>query len=226
MEVLCEVITARGNRRSTAVQPDPLDPLHARFLALLPRLELHAHISFRHLKFPLQKEEAVQEVVALAWKWFLRLAQRDKDVSGFVTAFASFAARAVKGGRRLIGQQKAKDVLSPIAQQRHGFTVARLPDVSTLSGNPYDEALQDNTVSPVPEQVMFRLDFPAWLTTRTDRDRRIIGDLMLGERTLDVARKFGLSPARVSQLRREFMRDWQLFCADPADFERPSPRSC
>ena len=75
-------------------------------------------------------------------------------------------------------------------------------------------------------QVSFRLDFPAWLLTRTDRDRRVVEDLMLGERTLDVARKFGLSPARISQLRREFKQDWQLFCADPADFEQPRPRVC
>ena len=37
---------------------------------------------------------------------------------------------------------------------------------------------------------------------------------MLGERTLDVANKHGLSPARVSQLRREFMEDWTHFCGD------------
>ena len=35
---------------------------------------------------------------------------------------------------------------------------------------------------------------------------------MPGEGTLDVASKHGLSPARVSQLRREFREDWHRFC--------------
>jgi hypothetical protein len=31
------------------------------------------------------------------------------------------------------------------------------------------------------------------------------------ERTTDLARKFGLSEGRVSQLRQEFYEDWNLF---------------
>jgi len=77
-----------------------------------------------------------------------------------------------------------------------------------------DVALHDNTRSPVPDQVAFRLDFPAWVNTLSDRDRRVVGDLMAGERTLDVAAKYGLSPARVSQLRREFMEGWARFCGE------------
>ena len=50
--------------------------------------------------------------------------------------------------------------LSPLAQQRKGFTVGKLPDYGTLNGTPLEEALHDNTRSPVPEQVCFRLDFP------------------------------------------------------------------
>ena len=37
---------------------------------------------------------------------------------------------------------------------------------------------------------------------------------MLSARTLDAARKHGLSPGRVSQLRREFKEGWQRFCDD------------
>jgi hypothetical protein len=64
----------------------------------------------------------------------------------------------------------------------------------------------------VPEQVAFRLDFPAWRRTRCERDRGILDDLMAGERTGDVARRHGLSAGRVSQLRREFRDDWLRFC--------------
>ena len=34
---------------------------------------------------------------------------------------------------------------------------------------------------------------------------------MTGERTLDVSRKHGLTPARISQLRRDFHDDWERF---------------
>jgi hypothetical protein len=189
------------------------DVRHAAFLALVPRLQTHGQVYFRHLK-PAEAEEAIADMVALAWKWFVRLAERGKDARDFPAALATFAARAVNDGRRLCGQDKARDVMSRRAQRLRGFTVERLPDMTTLSGGPYADALADNTRSPVPEQVAFRLDFPAWRLSRAERDRRIIDDLMVGERTLEVANRHGLSPGRVSQLRREFLNDWRRFCGE------------
>ena len=139
------------------------------------------------------------------------MAEKGKDATRFPTAPASYAAKAVKCGRWVYGQMKAGDVLNEHAQQRHGFYVGKLPDFSTLSENPLAEALIDNTRSPVPEQVMFRIDFPSWLTTRTERDRRIIHDMAMGQRTLDMSRRYGISPGRISQHRREFHDDWQHF---------------
>jgi hypothetical protein len=63
----------------------------------------------------------------------------------------------------------------------------------------------------VPDQVIFRIDFPVWRGTRSERDRRVIDELMAGGRTKDVSRMFGLSPGRVSQLRRDFLEDWRRF---------------
>lgn len=190
--------------------------LHARFLALVPRIEQHGRVYFRSLTCQARKADAIAEMLALAWKWFLRLARKGKDATQFVSALASFAARAVRSGRRLCGQEKAKDVLSPLAQQRHGFTVSSLPD-SSSPAHLLEEALRDNTVSPVPDQVSFRVDFPAWRRTRGERDRRLIDDLMVGERTEPMARKHGLSPARVSQLRRQFHDDWLQFTGEIED---------
>ena len=198
-----------------ATPATPASPhLHAAFLSILPRIETHARVCSRGLRCPHQKEEFRAEVVALCWQWFLRLVEKGKDPLQFPTTLAAYAARAVQSGRRLTGQERSKDVMSPLAQHRHGFTVGRLPDFSTLHGNPLDEALRDNTASPVPEQVAFKIDFPAWRLTHPDRDRRLIDRLMLGERTLDVSRAFGLSPARIAQKRREFRDDWLAFCSE------------
>ncbi len=147
------------------------------------------------------------------------MARRGKDASKFAAALATLAARAVRSGRRLAGQERGRDVLSFVAQCRHGFGVSRLPDISTLEGNVWDEALQDNSQSPVPDQVCFRLDFPRWRRRQTERNRRVIDDLAVGERTQVVARQHGLTAPRVSQLRRHFHADWEHFCSDPGKTE-------
>jgi hypothetical protein len=140
--------------------------LHARFLRLLPKIETHARIVFRGIRCPVKQEDRVQECVALAWKWFLRLSEQGKDVFEFPMAFAALLARAVKCGRRLCGQERAGEVLSFVAQQRHGFRVERLPSTTRsphehLYADPYgqalldalEERLRDNTLTPVPDQV-------------------------------------------------------------------------
>ena len=189
--------------------------LHATFLThVLPRVERHGKIYFRQVRCPDRKEELLAELRGLAWKWYVRLVRRGKNVLAFVSALATYAARAVNSGRRVCGHERKKDVLSPLAQRLHGFYVGKLPDFSTLDGSPLEDALQDNTVSPVPEQVCFRIDFPAWLITLSHRDRDLVTDMGLGERTTDLANKYGCSPGRISQKRRWFAEGWAQFCGD------------
>jgi hypothetical protein len=201
--------------------------LQREFLAMQPRILTHARIASRHLRCSARRADFVAEVVGLCWKWFRRLAQRNKDARRFVSVLASYAARAVHSGRRVCGQLKAKDVLSERAQRRHDFRVERLATstrtdfhelYSSVGGqqrlDALDERLQHNLATPVPDQIAFRLDFPAWLRTRRERDRCLIRDMMRDERTLDLAKKYGISPARVSQLRRHYLEDWTRFCAD------------
>jgi hypothetical protein len=197
-----------------------LAQLQVRFLAVMPRIETHARIYFRHLKCPHQRDEALAECLALAWWWFVRLVRRDKNPDEFISVLADFAARAVSSGRRLCGQQKANEVLSPVAQRLHGFTVQRLHAYDTAVGSPWEEAVQDNTQTPVVEQVIFRVEFPIWRSRRTKRDQRIIDCLLVGERTGAVAQAFDLSPGRIAQLRRQFHADWLRFGAAPG--EEPS----
>lgn len=191
-----------------------VDQVQANFLIALSRIVRHAKVYFRHVRCRHRQADCVSEAVGLCWKWWLRLVERGKDPSKFVSVLATFAARAVRSGRRVCGQEQAKDVLSPVAQERHGISVNSLPLISTLNTNPLAEALTDNTRSPVPDQVSFRLDFPAWLETHSSRNRSIAVEMAQGERTQVLARRFKLSPARVSQLRRCFHEQWQQFTAD------------
>lgn len=192
--------------------------LPARFQTVLPRITRHARCYFRHVRCLHRKADCVSEIVSICWKWWLRLVERGKDPSKFVSVLATFAVRAVRNGRRLCGRLRAKDAMSEVAQQRHGFVVGKLPDFSTESTNPLVEALADNT--PSPDAAAFRIDWPAWLRTRTDRDRRIIHGMAMSERTLELARRYGLSSARISQLRGDFHSDWEQFTGDREERNR------
>jgi hypothetical protein len=203
-----------------------LHALQLSFLSILPRIERHGRVYFRHVRCPDRKADAIAEMVALSWRWFVRLAQRNKDATKFPSTLATFAARAVHSGRRLCGAERAKGALSPVAQRSRGFQVGRLPDFSTLNGNPLSEALQDNTQSPVLDQVAFRFDFSAWLTSLGARDPSIAQDMAQGHRTGELAETYGLSPARVSQLRRKFHCDWHTFCGEPTPTSLSTCDSC
>lgn len=190
--------------------------IRRQFEQVLPRIRTHASVVFRSVVCPHKREDLIAEAVALSWKWFLRLKRSGKkNPLTFISAIATYAARAVRSGRRLCGQERAKDVLSPLAQQRHSFTVSPIPAFSTLTVNPFAEALRDNTRTPVDEQVAFRCDFPVWLSTYDERQRCIIKAMAEGERTQDLAGMFKISEARISQLRREFMADWFHFIGEP-----------
>ena len=65
--------------------------------------------------------------------------------------------------------------------------------------------------SPVVEQVAFRLDFPSWLASLSERDQRIVRMMLLGHTTTWLSRRFQLSAGRISQLRRQLMEDWRRF---------------
>jgi hypothetical protein len=203
-----------------------LDELHAKFLTILPRIELHGRIYFRHLD-PHRKADAIQEMRALAWRWFLRLDEQGKDPADFLMSFTTFLARAVNSGRRLVGMVKSKDVMNPIAQRCYGFKVESLPRFTRTSydhlyASPkgqelydaFEEWLWENTITPILDQVQFRIDFPAWLQTLTGRERRVIRGMARNERTLDLSKQFELSPARISQMRREFQSDWKRFIGE------------
>ena len=212
-----EVVLVNTSSTTSAGMPSA-PALQQAFLMILPRLKEHGRIYFRDLRNSERREEAVSEMLAIAWSWFVRLAQRGKDAALFPSVLATYAARAVRSGRRLCGQEKAKDVLSPRAQQRRGFCVGPLPEGHGVEDSVFAEALLDNTTTPIPEQVQFRLDFPRWRSSRNARDQRLIDDLMLDERSSCMARKYGLSRPRVSELRRQMFEDWNRFCnATPAD---------
>ena len=176
------------------------------FLAIFPSIVRHVHFVFRRLP-PADREEVEAEAVAAAFRSYVRLKELGKDPAAFPTMLAYFAALRVKMGRRVGGRRDTQDVLSYRAQKRRGFRVISLDAKEARLA----EALRDDTRTPIPEQVAFRVDFPAWLRTMRARDRQMALALASGDQAKQVARQFKLSASRVTQLRQKWQREWLIF---------------
>src|SRR3954471_2019272 len=150
--------------KDNAVEAPSAALLHAGFLALLPRIETHARIFFRHVRCPGRREDLIAEAVAVAWRWYVRAITPGKAPADFPVTFCRRVASHVRCGRRLCRSDSAKDALSLVAQRRHGFVTQALPEVeSGVEGNEAIDALKDNTRTPPPDRAAFRIDFPRWL---------------------------------------------------------------
>ena len=194
---------------------------HDGFLPLMPIVVRHAHVVFRRLP-PSEREECACEAVAAAFLAYLSLTARGRDPFQFPSVLATRAAQHVQADRHVGGHLNRQDVLSRAAQRSQGFTVQSLDQVAQGNGNAWWEAVTDHARTPPDEAAAFRVDFPDWLGTRTDRDRCLIRDLAAGERPTDVAHRYGLSRGRVSQLRQEYEQDWLRFQGElPAQGVQP-----
>jgi hypothetical protein len=160
-------------------------------------------------ELPHQKEELIQETTAVCWFLFIRLIRRGKDPAEFASVLGGYAVRRVRSGRKLTGAEKSQEVLSRWSQNRLGFKVRSLSDGAAEDS--WQESLRGNSRSSVVDQAAFRVDFPRWLRRQSPRNRRIIREMVRGERTQNLARIFQVSPGRISQLRRQLHASWQDF---------------
>ena len=62
-----------------------------------------------------------------------------------------------------------------------------------------EERLQDNTRTPVPDQAAFRLDFPPFLASLSERDRRLAAYLALGHSAVAAAAALSAYPRAASR---------------------------
>jgi hypothetical protein len=185
---------------------------HVAFLAMLPAIVAHARLAFRRLD-PEARQDAIQEVVANAYRAYARLVHLKKAEIAYPTVLARYAVAQYHDGRRVGNRLNVQDVLSPYAQRRKGFTVQRLDRRDPESGG-WMEAVVEDPKTPPPDQAAFRIDFHRWLDELPRRNRRVAECLALGNSTSQVAKRFRVSAGRVSQLRRELADEWQRYQGD------------
>ncbi len=202
------------NASLVPAQPMEIEHTHAVFVDALTRILRIARFRFRHLRCCDSREDAICETVALCWVWYVSLVRKGRKPAEFIGALARYGVRAVSSGRRACGQERANDVLSRRCQKRRQLRVSTLSRVFIPHGNVFEDALCDNTQTPVPDQVQFRCDFTAWEQRLPLVKQRLVKGLALGHRTKDLAAEFELSEGRISQLRKEFSADYTAFCGD------------
>jgi len=173
---------------------------HSAFLEMLPAIQRHARISFRHLDAE-AREDLVQEVIANSLVAFLRLFSLGKAELAYPSVLARYGAAQAREGRRVGGHLNANDVLSPYAQRRRGFITVEWID---------DMVPEDRSATPA-EVATARMDIRTWLETLTPRNRAVASLLAVGETTCETAKRFGLSSGRISQLRGELCGSWEKF---------------
>jgi hypothetical protein len=208
-EILPVIARQKPIRRQASV-PD----WHHQFLAMLPVIRKYANHAFQYRDSE-AREDAVHEVIANAVVAFARLVQLDKADLAYPTVLARYGVAQLRGGRRVGNRRRVSEVLAEYAQRKKGFVVESLDCFHKESGQ-WLEALVEDTRTPVPDQVAFRIDFPAWLNSQTKRNRRIAEALAVGSTTGEVARRFKLSSGRISQLRNQFHQSWREFQGDTA----------
>ena len=182
---------------------------HKAFLAMLPRIATHAKIAFRHLNAE-AREEAVQEVVCNACHAFARLVELGKQDLAYPSALARYGVAQAKAGRKVGCRLNVNDITSEYCRRRKNVTVERL-DFYDADEDAWQEVVVEDKHAGPAETAAARIDIDRWFRRLRPRQRQIAQALAVGERTKDVARRFGLSPGRVSQMRQEFSRDWEKF---------------
>jgi DNA-directed RNA polymerase specialized sigma24 family protein len=180
----------------------PIELAQETFTRLYTELERLAGWHFRSLS-PIDREEAVQNTLALCWKAFHVLALEGRGGEPLLRSCLWYAVRQSRSGRTVLraGNRRAKDVLD--AARTGGVQFESL-DPEVISAD----------VRPVLEQVAFRIDLPQFLESLSDRQRSIALDLMEGMGTGECAHRHGISAGRVSQTRTRVMELYEEFTAN------------
>jgi hypothetical protein len=205
-------------RKSRLIVTKPIDTVtaidpHTSFQPIYHAVQSQARVALRFLSCTDRRAELTAESIGLAWLWHVRLCRQGKDGRQFPTALARFALRSALSGRRLVGQDSTRDVMSSVAHRRHGISVQSYSTSDHLVDELFADALTECTRCRVPDLAHVRVEFPRWLMRMSARNRRFVMRAAAGHSTADLAKLFQISKARISQMRRELASSWNAFCA-------------
>ena len=178
-----------------------INDLHDYFVRHHAEMRRLAHSHFRHLE-PDQRQEAIQNTLALAWKFLYALFEQGRLTHPKAwNGVLWYAIRQTQCGRMPQGKMRSKDAFEC---RRRGRVKFEFVDLQDMIGRR----------TAVIDQVIFKVDVRRLLSTLTPRQQMLAYDLASGERTQDVAQKYGVTPGAISQFRNRFRKLYDEFFAE------------
>ena len=182
---------------------------HHGFLQMMPAICRHAQHAFCY-RSPEERDDAIQEVLANAMLAYLRLFELGKIEIAYPSVLARHGVARYCAGRRVGTRTNCRDVTSGYAQHQKKIEVERLDCFNEMECEWQNLLIEDKQAGPA-ETAAMRIDFADWLAQLSRRFRRIAKTLAVGETTGATARKFRVSPGRISQIRGQLRRSWLEF---------------
>ena len=178
------------------------------FVTMLPEIKQKLRLAFCRLD-PEACEDAIEEGIVHSLLAYVRLHEQGRTEVATASSLAWYSSRQVKRGRPAGNRMNSKEPLSRYGQLCNGI------QVDQTQGQWIDTLVEDKRAS-VADQVAAKLDVGAWFATLTRKMRQIAKDLAFGCSTSEVANKYGVTPGRISQLRRTLEESWLAFQQEPA----------
>ena len=173
------------------------------FESMLPVLTIRFRKAALSIKSYEERTDAVAEMIGMAFNLYASLIKRGRtDI--YSTPIGEFVVKGYFSGRRVAGMS-ATDVTSPRCRFLGRSTMAN----EGVNGKYIcRKTFKPSTIGA------FNIDFAAWKETLDDRTQNLLSDILMGETTSFLARRYNISPARISQIRRELVESWKSFVAD------------
>lgn len=157
-------------------------------------------------------EELIQDTLASAAEMIESMERQGKEP--IPNSIAYYSIQRTKSGRRSYGAQRT-DVMSAGYAMDNDSLFSIDADVGDDEGCPmslHDVIAAD---SEDPSEVVLRdMDWHEFMSGLDARKRRILAELMVGMGTNEIAKLFGISAARITQLKREIGQHLRVFMGD------------
>lgn len=176
-----------------------LDSLQRFFVDHLAEMQRMIVRHFRHLD-PDKRQEAVQNTLALAWKFLYALFRQGRSPEIWKSV-VWYAIKQTKSGRMIQGQPRAKDAFEC---RRRGPVRFEQVDLNGLIGRK----------TLVFDQVVFRVDIAKLLSTLSVRNQSLACDLASGMTTTEAASKYRVTAGAIAQYRKRFKKWHDQFFAE------------
>ena len=180
---------------------------------MLPAIRRSAQISFRKVR-PELRGELIEEVVANCYVAYARLIERGQADRVCHPPWPALRLPRSAPGAVLGTACGSATRYHPTPSTSKQFFVEPLDQFDEEEDCWQQILIEDKRATPA-EVAACRIDFAEWLRRLTARLRKIALALASGETTKGAAEKFGLSPARISQLREWLKKSWEAFQGEP-----------